>query len=116
MIQKPSNLLVVIVAAAGLLLTGCGSTVHVEKDKAVSLANYRTYGWLDQVKVEGVKSRHIDLIQSNVRNAVNEQLRKKGWIQSQSDPDMLVSTDLLIERNVAQRNDPEYSILFQELL
>ena len=47
MIQKPSNLLVVIVAAAGLLLTGCGSTVHVEKDKAVSLANYRTYGWLD---------------------------------------------------------------------
>lgn len=109
MIRKPNDLLVAIVAAAGIFLTGCGSAVHVEKDKTARLANYRTYSWLDQIKVEGTKSRHVDLIQSNVRDAVNEQLRKKGWVQTQSDPDMLVSTDLLIEKSVVQRNDPVYT-------
>ena len=59
--------------------------------------------------MEGTKSRRIDLIQSNVKNAVNEELRKKGCGEAKTDPDILISTDLLIERSVVQRNDPVYT-------
>ena len=109
MLRKSNNLIFAVALATGIFFTGCGTAVHIEKDPAANMANYRTYAWLDQVKVEGTKSRHIDLIQSNVKNAVNEELQKKGWGETQKDPDILISTDLLIERSVVQRNDPVYT-------
>lgn len=89
-----------------VLLTGCASTAHVEKDKGANFSLYRTYSW---VEVEGRQNKKNDLVESNVRNAVNKELEKYGWKQVSSRPDILLNYDVLVERGNKQQRDPVYT-------
>ncbi len=89
-----------------VLLTGCASTAHVEKDKGANFSLYRTYSW---VEVEGRQNKQNDLVESNVRNAVNKELEKYGWKQVSSRPDILLNYDVLVERGNKQQRDPVYT-------
>jgi len=90
--------------------TGCASTAHVEKDKAADLSRYKTYSWLEQTESKNAKTNHRnDILDKNIRNAVDEQLQKKGYVQSSNNPDLLISSDLLIEKNQKEKRDAVYS-------
>ncbi|GAA4748205.1 DUF4136 domain-containing protein [Flavisolibacter ginsenosidimutans] len=97
-------------AFSGLLLAGCASTAHVEKDKSVNLNNYKTFAWVDtrESKNDTVKTKVSDLTERTIRDAVNEELEKVGWKQSKK-PDVLLTYDLLVERAVKEENNPVYS-------
>ena len=97
-------------AFAGLLLAGCASTAHVEKDKSVDLKNYKTFAWVDtrESKNDTIKTKVSDLTERTIRDAVNEELEKIGWKQSKK-PDVLLTYDVLVERSVKQENNPVYS-------
>jgi len=96
--------------AAVAFFTGCASNAHIEKDKSADFSKYRTYAWLDQPAAkETKKSRKNDLTETNIRNAVNKQLYKNGWKEVRSNPDVMVSYDLLVEKNQKQQQDPVYS-------
>ena len=45
----------------------------------------------------------------SVRNAANAELRKAGWNEVASDPDLLVSYDVLVQNNTIRKADPVYS-------
>ena len=96
--------------STALFATGCASTAHVEKDKSANLSNYKTYSWLEQTESKKEKSNHRnDILDKNVRIAVDEQLQKKGYVQSSSSPDLLISSDLLVERNQKRRSNAVYT-------
>jgi len=99
--------------AAVALFTGCASNAHIEKDASADFSKYRSYAWLDQPAAkETKKSRKNDLTETSIRNAVNKQLSKNGWKEVRSNPDVMVSYDLLVERNQKQQQDPVYSDAF----
>ncbi|HEX2629769.1 MAG TPA: DUF4136 domain-containing protein [Chitinophagaceae bacterium] len=98
------------IAFAGVIIAGCSAPVHVQKDDAVDLNNYKTYMWVDTRANENDNaSRAAAYADIAVRNAANEQLRKMGWQEVSENPDALVSYDILVERSVDQRSDPVYS-------
>ena len=37
-----------------ITLMGCASTVHVERDEAVNLAQYKTFRWVETKKIKTI--------------------------------------------------------------
>jgi hypothetical protein len=98
----------ILFASFGLLLAGCASTAHIEKDDAVNFNNYKTYAWLDAATDSGAIKKN-SLQESSVRNAVGSELAKAGWREDKSNPDVLLKHDVLVEKTVKDTNNPVYS-------
>jgi hypothetical protein len=101
---------ILVLAVGAMLLNSCGTSAHIEKDPAINLANYRTYSWTEKDNNITKKKSHLnDMAEQNVKSAVNAELQKHGLREVTSDPDVLLSYDLVIERSVSQQRDPVYS-------
>jgi len=97
-------------ALSGLLLSGCASVAHVEKDETVNFSKYQTYAWVETTENrDSVKTNVTDLTERKIRDAVNAELVKSGWKESKHRPDVLLSYDVLVERNVRESASPVYS-------
>ena len=101
-------------ALSGLLLAGCASVAHVEKDDSVNFSNYHTYTWVEtrDTKNDSVKTKVSDLTERKIKEAVNAELTKTGWRESKHKPDVLISYDVMVERGVKEDTDPVYSQSF----
>jgi hypothetical protein len=101
------------VAIAGFFVAACSSPVYVQKDESVNLNNYRTYMWVNTQSTQNEDgTRPISYADVSVRNAVNAELSNLGWREVSTNPDMLISYDVLVESAVEQRSDPVYSQSF----
>src|SRR5258706_8264062 len=99
------------ITAFVFLLAGCAATAHIEKDDKADFSHYKTFAWVDK-DGEGKKdhNKSNDIIEQKVREAVNKELeRSAGWKEVKNKPDVLLSYDLLVERNVKESNNPVYS-------
>jgi hypothetical protein len=95
---------------AGLWLASCSSSAHVEKVKGTDLTTYKTYSWIEPEKDSSGKSNErLEIAQQNIRAAVNDELQKNGLREVKSKPDVLVSTDLVVEKNQREQHDPVYT-------
>lgn len=99
------------VALSGLLLAGCASVAHVEKDDTANFSSYRSYTWVEarDSKNDSAKTRVSDLTERKIREAVNAELAKAGWRETKHKPDVLISYDVMVERGVKENSDPVYS-------
>ncbi|HEX8315494.1 MAG TPA: DUF4136 domain-containing protein [Flavisolibacter sp.] len=97
-------------ALSGLLLAGCASVAHVEKDKTVDLNNYQTFAWVETKASQNdtAKTKVSDLTERMIKETVNEELAKAGWKQS-SKPDVLLTYDVLVEKAIKEQNNPVYT-------
>ncbi len=98
--------------AVAIFLSGCAGTAHVEKDRSANLNNYKTYSWVEKDKAgskDEKRNHNRDIVDQNIRNSVNQQLQKKGYVESANGPDLLISSDLLIEKSEKEQRDPVYS-------
>ena len=92
------------------LLASCVSTAHIEKDDNTDFTKYKTYAWVEKENSDKKENRKNDLAEQKVRDAVSKELEKTaGWRESKSNPDVLLSYDLLVERSTKQQADPVYS-------
>lgn len=111
MTRKTLNWVVAVMAA--FLFIGCAGNAHIEKDKNADFTKYRTYSWVDKADAkESNKNRRADLTETNIRTAVNAELQKKGWVETNSRPDVLLNYELVVEKNQVQQQDPVYSQSF----
>jgi hypothetical protein len=101
-----------VLAVGAFILNSCGTSAHIEKDESANLKNYKTYAWIDKESKEKIKN---DIAEQNLKTAVNTELQKSGYRQVKSNPDLLLSYDLLVERSVRQQNDPVYSQPFSKV-
>lgn len=103
-------------ACAALLaftIAACAAPVYVEKDNSVDLKNYRTYMWIDTRYNQNDNTiRPAAYRDLTVRNAANTELRNAGWAEVSTDPDLLISYDVLVQNNTARRSDPVYTQSF----
>ncbi len=91
------------------LLASCGTTAHIEKDDNADFSHYKTFAWIDKDgEGRGDANKSNDLTEKRVRQAVNKELEKSGWKESRR-PDVLLSYDVLVERNVKESTNPVYS-------
>ncbi len=95
---------------AAFFFIGCAGNAHIEKDKNADFSKYQTYSWVDKDDLKSdKKSRKADFTETNIRNAVNAELQKKGWVESNSRPDVIINYELVVEKNQVQQQDPVYS-------
>ena len=93
-----------------VFLAGCAETAHVMKDNAVNMRVYKTYAWVEKTPPKKTPENHNrELTDQNIREAVSVQLQKRGYVESATDPDLFISTDLLVEKNLERRSDPVYT-------
>jgi len=99
------------VVISGLLLAGCASVAHVEKDDSVNFSKYHSYTWVEAQasKDDSAKTKVSDLTERKIKDAVNAELAKAGWRESKARPDVLISYDVVVERGVKDNTDPVYS-------
>lgn len=95
------------IGIAVLLFTSCASVAHIEKDDNADFSKYKTYSWIEKENAD--KDKRNDLVEKNIITAVNKELAAEGWRETKSNPDILLSYDVLIERSTRQQNDPVYS-------
>lgn len=93
------------------LLASCGTTAHIEKDDQADFTKYKTFAWIDKDgEGRNDRNRSNDLAEQKIREAVNKELEKSSrWRESKNRPDILLSYDVLVEKNVKEQNDPVYS-------
>ncbi len=98
------------------LLTSCSNTAHIEKDPSANLGDFKTYSWIANEKSDQVNKDHKnDIAEANVRKAVNEELQKNGLKEVKTNPDLLLTYDLLVEKNEKRQNQPLYSRPYSRL-
>lgn len=105
-----------IFAAAVFFLASCSNSAHIEKDPSADLGSYKTYSWIPNDKDD--KSGNVNsnsLVEANIRKAVDQELRKSGFIETKKNPDLLLTYDVLVERSVRKQNDPVYSRPFSRV-
>jgi hypothetical protein len=99
-----------VAALAGLVLAGCTSVAHIEKDETVDLSNYKSFAWVKTTdSTEQETKSPMTLTEQAVRTAVNDELRQEGWIEAKSRPDVLLSYDVLVENAIKESSNPVYS-------
>ena len=100
----------IIAILGGVCMIGCSTPAHIEKDPGVNLSDYKTYMWVDtRQNQDDASSRATAFADIGVHNAVNAELQRWGWKEVSGNPDVLVSYDVLVERNVETQSDPVYS-------
>ncbi len=97
---------VLVLAVGGMVLNGCGSAAHIEKDETANFKNYKTYTWIDKEN----KDRLTNAIAAqNLKSAVDGELQKNGFREVKNNPDLLLSYDLLVEKTVKEQSEAVYS-------
>jgi hypothetical protein len=96
---------------SALLLAGCASVAHVEKDDTVNFNRFHSYAWVETKENvnDSVKTKVSDLTERKIREAVNAEMTKNGWKEARRNPDVLLSYDVLVERSSKRETNPVYS-------
>lgn len=96
-----------VIAFGLLLLAGCAGSASVQKDLSTDLMKYKTYAWIED-KDSTVKG-HNTLQSQNIHNLVGQQLTASNWREDKTNPDVILTHDVLVEKTTQQRSDPVYS-------
>lgn len=82
-----------------LSLSGCASLVKTEVDNQASFTNYKTFQWLaPDVKVGKNPRYNSNLIDRNIRQAVEQGFAQRGILKSVESPDLLVQYHTYTEK------------------
>ena len=84
--------------------SGCASVAKIEKDEAADFSNYKTFAW-----AEDARDHFSDIQETNLRNAVTNELTKAEWREESKRPDIILKPELLVENSVRESNSPVYS-------
>lgn len=113
--MKKINIAGILIGAAATILS-CSTPAYVEKDNSVNLSDYKTYMWVEVKSSEDDPSgRATSFADISVHNAVRAELNGWGWREVTDNPDVLLSYDVLVERNVETQSDPVYSQSYSRL-
>ena len=113
--MKKINIAGILIGAAATILS-CSTPAYVEKDNIVNLSDYKTYMWVEVKSSEDDPSgRATSFADISVHNAVRAELNGWGWREVTDNPDVLLSYDVLVERNVETQSDPVYSQSYSRL-
>lgn len=96
-----------LIAMVAVVFTGCSVTSRTEKANGVSFSQYKTFGWKDAVAKKSDRM-NSDIVDNNIKNAVSQELEKKGWKETDANPDVLLDYSVAVKRDIKRESDPVY--------
>lgn len=100
------------VLVAGLAFTGCSITSHTEKAAGVDFSRYRTFSWANSENTRKTDRADNDIVDNNIKNSVSAELEKKGWVETDNNPDVLLDYTIAVKKGVTRETAPVYSAPF----
>lgn len=89
---------------------GCSSPVYVQRDESANLAKYRSYMWVETQRDQNDKRANASAFaEAAIHSAANAELDKRGWREVSSNPDVLLSYDILVQRSTETQSNPVYT-------
>ena len=95
-----------VVLCYAMLIVGCGPTIRVQSDydKDVNISGSKHYSWLSEEAIEekGVNPLYYnELTDKRVRQAVDKQLKAKGFILSDTAKRLVLHYHIVVEEKAA---------------
>jgi len=93
------------IAAIGFIFVGCAtsSTIITDYDHDVSFNQYKTYYWANEFARNSNNSKkplfYNSLIQKRLKNAIQKQMKARGYTLNKQNPDLLVNANVLVKPN-----------------
>jgi len=87
---------------AALLLAGCAASppqAESMRDPSVNFASYRTFGWAPAAGVAGADAP-LQLLDRNIRSAVSEELRRRGYTEDAESPDLRIAYETASQQKI----------------
>lgn len=88
-----------------LLLAGCAVAPEPPesmRDPTADFASYRTFGWSPAPAAEG-QDEPLRLLDRNLRAAIADELRRKGYVESAESPDLRLAYETASQQKVENR-------------
>ncbi|WP_420386742.1 DUF4136 domain-containing protein [Roseivirga sp.] len=86
------------------LITGCSDKLYVSSDydKGSDFSKYKTYSWADDMEKPGNQAPMFDneLNRKRVKEAIEAELRLKGFTATQTNPDLMVDFHISINESM----------------
>ena len=101
-----STFVVAIVAA--FAFGSCSTTSQVEVAQGVNFSNYKTFGWANDDGVKKSGRADNDIVDNNIKNSISTELEKKGWQETDQNPDVLLDYNVMVEKGVKKATEPVY--------
>jgi hypothetical protein len=101
--------LALVVMIAGVAFTSCNVTSHTEKAAGVDFSKYKTFAWANAGNVKKTDRADNDIIDNNIKNSVSKELEKKGWIETDDNPDVLLDYTVAVKKGMTRETEPVYT-------
>lgn len=106
---RASSLLLSTVVLLSTVLMSCSPAVHVETGSSVDLGRYKTYQWVETRASQADTKDVTAFGEQTIHDAASRLLQQKGLREVSSNPDLLITHDVLVERSRERRSDPVYT-------
>lgn len=98
------------VAFSILIAAGCatGPSIRVDKDPAVDMRAYKTFGFFDQVATD--RAQYSTIVTSRLKEATRSQMERVGYTYDEKEPDLRVNFFLNIQEKQEIRSSPSPTV------
>ncbi|MCU0358360.1 MAG: DUF4136 domain-containing protein [Cyclobacteriaceae bacterium] len=81
-----------------ILMVGCNN-IQTAYDQEIDFSKYRTFCWLEgcQFTFTGPEYLQDSVIQVNIRKAIIDAMKSKGYVYDDNNPDLLIDFHVVIE-------------------
>lgn len=98
-----------LMAICVIAFYGCNVTSHTEKATGVDFSRYSSFAWVNSGNGKKTDRSDNGIIDNNIRNAVSEELTKKGWKEVDHNPDVLLDYTIAVKHGTRHETAPVYS-------
>jgi Domain of unknown function (DUF4136) len=91
-----------------IAFASCNVTSHTEKAAGVDFSQYKTFSWISPANSKIADRADNDIVDNNIKNSISAELEKKGWVETDSDPDVLLDYTVAVEKGARRETDPVY--------
>jgi Domain of unknown function (DUF4136) len=92
-----------------IAFASCNSSSHIEVAPGVNFNSYKTFGWANDNGVKKSGRADNDIVDYNIKNSIGDELEKRGWQETDQQPDVLLDYNVIVEKSVKQETEPAYS-------
>ena len=92
-----------------IVLAGCSASSHVEVAQGVNFNQFKTFGWSNDKAMQKDSRSDNDIVDNNIKNSISLELEKRGWHESNEQPDVLLDYNVTVEKGVKRETEPVYS-------
>ena len=94
----------------GLAACATGPTVTADYDRSANFASYRTFGFYSPLGTD--QSGYQSLVTQTIKSAVRAQMESRGYVHTESNPDLLVNFNAKLARQTQVTQMPTTSMYY----